>query len=803
MTLGEDARTAWALLGHHIALFCLRIQSIAFRFRRKAGDVRILATACWHFPIYSQTFVYQELLALMRRGHRLRMVYCEARPRSELGTDFRPLWGARCRMSAEHAIRRRDFDHFARTVPDRVEAVFADLARETGRPAADLRDDPQVLQAFSFARIAKAYGADYIHSYFFYEGTLFAFVAARLLGVPRGVSCYADHMLQDHPLKLVPFHVRDADIVIATSRRIRGELVDLAGTDPGTILVKPNAVDLATLRRPAVPDRAGGGLRIVTISRIDPKKGLEYLVEAARLLLDAGVPVTVEVLGGVDAHSAAAKDYADRLRQRIAELRLEDAVRLRGVCTRTEVRAALARAHVFALPAVELGNNDKDGIPTALLEAMAMGLAVVATEAGSITEVIEPEVNGLLVPQRDAAALADALARLAGDEDARRTFGAAAERTIAERYDVTVCEPAFHEQVARVLRPRPPPVPPWSRRIGTGLAALARTARTPDWFAYKIPPLLAVAYAGLLVFGVAPLDGLAAIAPPLWGILLAGAYGHAINDLTDMEEDRRAGKRNTMTAVPPRLRVPAVALLAALGLGPLVLFAQETAPVALVAGIYALSTLYSVPPVRLKCRGVLGVLADASAAHLLPSLAIALTAVGGAAGPAATAFVVSAAVWSLAAGLRGIIVHQIIDRSADRRSRVMTFAGRLRNKRLRALVLLFVFPLEVAGLAVFLGLAVWAEPWLALAVAGWLTLEWAKIRRDWRLPIFYPGRRVERYLPLLNNEFHEVYLPGLLLAGLCLHDVWYLPLFALHLVVFSGNIAARLAVARKVLADAR
>ncbi|HYH23109.1 MAG TPA: glycosyltransferase [Azospirillum sp.] len=773
------------------------------RFRHGSGGARILATACWHFPIYSQTFVYQELLALMRRGHRVRMVYCEARPESELGADFRPLWRARCRMRAEHAIRRRDFDHFARTVPNRVAAVLVELARQTGRPAEDLRDDPQVLQAFSFARIAQAYGADYIHSYFFYEGTLFAFVAARLLDVPRGVSCYADHMLQDHPLKLVPFHVRDADIVIATSRRIRDELVDLAGTDPGTILVKPNAVDLATLRRtaaPAAPDGTGGGLRVVAISRIDPKKGLEYLVEAARLLLDAGVPVSVEVLGGADAHSEASKACADRLRQRIADLRLEGAVHLRGVCTRTEVRAALARADVFALPAVELGNNDKDGIPTALLEAMAMGLAVVATGAGSITEVIEHEANGLLVPQRDPAALADALARLAADAGARRTLGAAAERTIAARYDVAVCEPAFHDRVARVLRPRP--AVPGLRALAT---ALARTARTPDWFAYKIPPLLAVAYAGLLVFGAAPPDGLSAVAPLLWGILLAGAYGHAVNDLTDMEEDRRAGKRNTMRALPARLRVPAVALLAALGLGPLALFAEGAAPAALVAGIYALSTLYSMPPVRLKCRGALGVLADASAAHLLPSLAIALTTAGvaGASGPAATAFVVSAAVWSLAAGLRGIVVHQIIDRAADRRGRVATFAGRLRNKRLRALVLLFIFPLEVIGLAVFVGLGLWAEPWLGLPVAGWLTLEGAKIRRGWRLPIFYPGRRVERYLPLLNNEFHEVYLPCLLLAGLCLQDAWYLPLFALHLVVFSGNIAARLVVARRVLADAR
>ena len=74
-------------------------------------------------------------------------------------------------------------------------------------------------QAFAFARCADAYAPDYLHSYFFYEGTLFALVASMLLDIPRGVSCYADHMLDDYALKVVGLHLRQTSLVIATSQR--------------------------------------------------------------------------------------------------------------------------------------------------------------------------------------------------------------------------------------------------------------------------------------------------------------------------------------------------------------------------------------------------------------------------------------------------------------------------------------------------------------------------------------------------------------------------------------------------------
>jgi glycosyltransferase involved in cell wall biosynthesis len=118
------------------------------------------------------------------------------------------------------------------------------------------------------------------------------------------------------------------------------------------------------------------------------------------------------------------------------------------------VRRVLERAHVFIAPFVELDSGDKDGIPTALLEAMATGAAVVTTNAGSIEEPVQHGVNGLVVPQRCPRALADAIATLHRDAGLRRRLGEAASRTVRARYDVRHCDALLHERMRSIMSGR-------------------------------------------------------------------------------------------------------------------------------------------------------------------------------------------------------------------------------------------------------------------------------------------------------------------------------------------------------------
>lgn len=437
---------------HRFQLMRLRAERLAGNLIPRSGRVRVVATACWGFPIYSQTFVYQELAQLIGQDFDLRFFYSSLNPRDHLPAQFSRLWAAKRKLVTHDSVYESDYAYFKDRAPEKIESLVEQLCRASGMPPQELRNHYHFRQAFSFARMVEAYRPDYLHSYFFYEGTLFTLFASHLLDIPRGVSCYSDHVLKDYPLKVVALHLEQSSVVIATSHRIKRELMSLAPhADPDKIVVKPNAINSARFPVAARKEPGSGQpYRLVCVSRIEPKKGTIYLVEAIRHLLDRNVNVSMHVLGGVD-EDAASKDYAQVVELRIAELGLSAVFHLEGRKPEPEIRRFLDGAHLFVAPFVETESGDKDGIPTALLEAMATGLPAVATDAGSIIEVIDDGQDGVIVPQRDSISLAGAIEELLLDSERRRRLGRRAANKIRQRFDVGICERLFHERIRTVV----------------------------------------------------------------------------------------------------------------------------------------------------------------------------------------------------------------------------------------------------------------------------------------------------------------------------------------------------------------
>jgi len=348
----------------------------------------------------------------------------------------------------------RDKEHFETTKPGRLRAFLEIVSQRTGRPIEELEKDPLVLQGCTFARMAELAGAKYLHSYFFYDQSFMVMQAAWLLEIPRGVSCYADHMLDDYPFKLVGLQVELADVVVATSARIKRELsAKSGGAHDDKILVKPNGVDGG--RFPAV-DRAtrkpGDRFEAISISRIEPKKGLTFLVEAVADLTRRGHDVVVHVVGSKDVHSKGSLEYAEGFERLIADLGMQDRVILHGMKKQEELAPLLQRSRAFVAPYVEVANGDKDGIPTAMLEGLASGLPVVTTDSGSILEVVDDGVEGIVVAQRDAKGLADAFDRLITDPALERRMAKAARGRFDREFDIRVTERRLHERVAALVQ---------------------------------------------------------------------------------------------------------------------------------------------------------------------------------------------------------------------------------------------------------------------------------------------------------------------------------------------------------------
>jgi len=434
----------------------------------------VLAIGAWTVPVYSHTFVYQELSALTGAGFEVRLCRSRRGPARELPARLADLAPCLADLESEPRAGSAALVRWRRRDPRRVDDLFAELAGASGLDEAGLLARPGVLRAFLFAELAEAWRADYLHSYFFYEGSLAAHVAARLLDLPRGVSCYADHLLADDPLKLVPLHLEAADLLVATSERIAGELRALAPDVGPRILVKPNAI--ACRHFPVLPPKAPGGRRrLLTVCRIDAKKGLPDAVAALATLVAGGRDVELEIAGTAGSDPAGRAAYA-ALIEAIRTRGLAERVRLLGRCDERALRRAHRRADLFLLSSVELPDGDKDGIPTALLEAMASGLPLVATTAGSMPEAVRHGEEGWLVSPGRPAELAAAIGRLLDDRELAARLGRAAAAAARARFDVGICEPRLHARIGSLLaggRGASPPAGTGAR----GAAAPAAEAR--------------------------------------------------------------------------------------------------------------------------------------------------------------------------------------------------------------------------------------------------------------------------------------------------------------------------------------
>jgi glycosyltransferase involved in cell wall biosynthesis len=176
---------------------------------------------------------------------------------------------------------------------------------------------------------------------------------------------------------------------------------------------------------------------LLSVGRLVEKKGFPVLIEACRLLKDKGYRFECQIIGGPG-------PCAQQVASLIHELGLEDTVALRPALTQEELRHVYQRATLFVLPCQIAENDDRDGIPNVLVEAMASGLPVVSTNISGIPELIEHGVDGLLTPQKDARAVADAVGRLLDAPALRRELGGAAREKVCRSFDAESNVLALH-----------------------------------------------------------------------------------------------------------------------------------------------------------------------------------------------------------------------------------------------------------------------------------------------------------------------------------------------------------------------
>ncbi len=282
--------------------------------------------------------------------------------------------------------------------------------------------------AVDLARRLQAGGVDHVHCHFATHPAVVGWVVHELTGIPFSFTAHGSDLHRDR--EMLATKVGGAAFVVAISDYNREVIVDECGPEiRDRVQVVHCGIDSRQLpRRARAPRQPGSPLHLCCIGTLHEVKGQAVAIEACRRLVDAGVDVRATLVGdGPD---------RDRLVALAAERGLADRVRITGRVPRPEVRAVLEGADVLVAPSVPTANGRREGIPVAILEAMAVGVPVVASRLSGIPEAVRDGVTGLLAEPGDAAGVATAVERLADDPAEGERLADQAAAAVASDFDV-------------------------------------------------------------------------------------------------------------------------------------------------------------------------------------------------------------------------------------------------------------------------------------------------------------------------------------------------------------------------------
>lgn len=293
---------------------------------------------------------------------------------------------------------------------------------------------------FAFAiralrRLIEAVGIDLVHAHWILPNGYVAERATRGSGVPYVASLHGSDvfMAERNPLfrRLARVALTGGRHVSSCSPDLRDRLLAAAGNGPdlaARISLVPYGADLP----PDGPTDAAGARRrlglpadarlVAAVGRMVDKKGFRYLVEAAPAILDGRDDVRLVFGGGGELLPA--------LKARATELGIADRVRFLGSLAHPDVLQLLAAADLFVMPSVRDERGNVDGLPVVIPEAMAAGNPVVASDVAGIPLAVRHQGTGLLVPEKDPAALAEAVSTLLDHPDRARAYGAAGRERV-------------------------------------------------------------------------------------------------------------------------------------------------------------------------------------------------------------------------------------------------------------------------------------------------------------------------------------------------------------------------------------
>ncbi|WP_070968824.1 glycosyltransferase [Vibrio sonorensis] len=371
------------------------------------------------YPRYSETFIVNEILAHESAGQQI-VIYALLPPQDSHFQDTISRVRAPVTYLSAKADRASQFWELQKKVAQRFSNVWQVLGEF---PKASARE---ILQSLELSEHVGKEEITHLHAHFATTSTTVAQITSAITGVPFTFTAHAkDIFHQDVDREQLARKFQDAHCAVTVSDFNVNFLTEQIGVPKRNLTRIYNGLDLSQFLyvSPEVREPI-----ICAVGRLVEKKGFEVLIEACQILKHQAVRFQCHIIGSGDLYQ--------RLEEKIEALGLIDCVSMLGALPQREVKQKLHQSSVFAAPCIVGRDGNRDGMPTVLLEAMAMGTPCISTDVTGIPEVLEHQKTGLMVEQNSPNDLAKALKRLLLDGRLRREIAQRARHKIEQEFDV-------------------------------------------------------------------------------------------------------------------------------------------------------------------------------------------------------------------------------------------------------------------------------------------------------------------------------------------------------------------------------
>lgn len=371
------------------------------------------------YPRFSETFIVHEILQQEAAGTHVEIFslrlpidgrFHEALARVQAPVTY---------LSREH--KASTFWSALRTAALEVPTITDHLDELLAAPEDEALAAVQLAGAIHHSRL------EHLHAHFGSIAAEVARLAARLTGITWSFTAHAKDIFHEEvvPAELAT-KLREAHTTVTVSDFNLRHLQREFGGDAERVVRLYNSVDLEAFpftTKGATPAPA----RIAAVGRLVEKKGFGDMVTAMAALVAEGREVHLDLVGTGPLETALA--------EQVRELGLTEVVTMHGALPQSRVREIVAAAAVFAAPCIIGADGNRDGLPTVLLEALALGTPCVSTPVTGIPEIVRHEETGLLVPESDPGALAGAIADTLDDPAVAARRSAAARELLEADFD--------------------------------------------------------------------------------------------------------------------------------------------------------------------------------------------------------------------------------------------------------------------------------------------------------------------------------------------------------------------------------